>query len=265
MGLLWGPGWRRTGRSSGCTGARAGVGPSRVEASSGPRPKRAQLQLGPCDPGSRRTRPSMGCFRAQDGGGPGTVRAALGPRMKGGLAQLRPRLGPDKRRPRHSQGFGAQDGREPGSLGAAFGAQAGGGPGTFGAALRPLLEMGLAQLGRLWGLGWSGAWHRWGRFGARAGPGTVEALSGPRRKGAQAQPGTWGLGWRRTRHSWGCLWSQDGGGAGTVGAALGHRMEETQAQLGLLWGPGWWEARHSQSLVAALSLYSSTLIHNLKW
>ena len=50
-----------------------------------------------------------------------------------------------------------------------------------------------------------------------------------------------------------------------MGAALGPRMEEDQAQLGLLWGPGWWEARHSQSLVAALSLYSSTLIHNLKW
>ena len=42
-------------------------------------------------------------------------------------------------------------------------------------------------------------------------------------------------------------------------------LGEDQAQLGLLWGPGWWEARHSQSLVAALSLYSSTLIHNLKW
>ena len=50
-----------------------------------------------------------------------------------------------------------------------------------------------------------------------------------------------------------------------MGAALGPRMEEDQAQLGLLWGPGWWEARHSQSLVAALPLYSSTLIHNLKW
>ena len=50
-----------------------------------------------------------------------------------------------------------------------------------------------------------------------------------------------------------------------MGAALGLRMEETQAQLGLLWGPVWWEARHSQSLVAALPLYSSTLIPNLKW
>ena len=219
----------------------------------------------PLVPGWRRSRHSWGCFGAQDGGGPGTVRAALVPRMEGGLAQLRPRLGPDKRRPKHSQGFGAQDGREPGSLGAAFGAQAGGGLGTFGAALGPWLEMGLAKLGRLWGLGWSGAWHRWGRFGARAGAGTVEALSGPRRKGAQAQPVPWGLGWRRTWHSWGCLWSQDGGGPGTVGAALGPRMEEDQAQLGLLWGPGMWEAWHSQSLVAALPLYSSTLIHNLKW
>ena len=127
------------------------------------------------------------------------------------------------------------------------------------------MEEDQAQLGLLLGLGWSGAWHRWGRFGARAGAGTVEALSGPRRKGAQAQPVPWGLGWRRTWHSWGCLWSQDGGGPGTVGAALGPRMEEDQAQLGLLWGPGMWEAWHSQSLVAALPLYSSTLIHNLKW
>ena len=130
-------------------------------------------------------------------------------------------------------------------LGLLLGLRLEGGPGTFGAALRPWLEMGLAQLGWLWGLGWSGAWHRWGRFGARAGAGTVEALSGPRRKGAQAQPVPWGLGWRRTWHSWGCLWSQDGGGPGTVGAALGPRMEEDQAQLGLLWGPSWKGAWHS--------------------
>ena len=69
---------------------------------------------------------------------------------------------------------------------------------------------------------------------------------------------------REPRHSQ-ALGAQDEAGPGTVGAALGPRMEEDQAQLGLLWGPGWWEARHSQSLVAALSLYSSTLIHNLKW
>ena len=194
--------------SWGCTGgARAGAGPSTVEASSGPRPEGAPAQPRLWGLGWRRTRHSWGCFGAQDGGGPGTVGAALGPRM----------------------------------------------------------EEDQAQLGLLLGLGWSGAWHRWGRFGARAGAGTVEALSGPRRKGAQAQPVPWGLGWRRTWHSWGCLWSQDGGGPGTVGAALGPRMEEDQAQLGLLWGPGWWEARHSQSLVAALPLYSSTLIPNLKW
>ena len=46
------------------------------------------------------------------------------------------------------------------------------------------------------------------------GPGTVEASSGSRPKGAQA-----------------------GGGPGSVGAALGPRLEEDQAQLGLLWGP----------------------------
>ena len=50
-----------------------------------------------------------------------------------------------------------------------------------------------------------------------------------------------------------------------LGLLWGPELGEDQAQLGLLWGPGWREARHSQSLVAALSLYSSTLIHNLKW
>ena len=73
------------------------------------------------------------------------------------------------------------------------------------------------------------------------GPGTVEASSGSRPKGAQA-----------------------GGGPGSVGAALGPRLEEDQAQLGLLWGPVWREARHSQSLVAAVQLSSSTFNHNLK-
>jgi len=74
------------------------------------------------------------------------------------------------------------------------------------------------------------------------GPGTVEASSGSRPKGAQA-----------------------GGGPGSVGAALGPRLEEDQAQLGLLWGLVRREARHSQSLVAAVQLSSSTFNHNLKW
>ena len=73
------------------------------------------------------------------------------------------------------------------------------------------------------------------------GPGTVEASSGSRPKGAQA-----------------------GGGPGSVGAALGPRLEEDQAQLGLLWGLVRREARHSQSLVAAVQLSSSTFNHNLK-
>jgi len=74
------------------------------------------------------------------------------------------------------------------------------------------------------------------------GPGTVEASSGSRPKGAQA-----------------------GGGPGSVGAALGPRLEEDQAQLGLLWGLVRREARYSQSLVAAVQLSSSTFNHNLKW
>ena len=73
------------------------------------------------------------------------------------------------------------------------------------------------------------------------GPGTVEASSGSRPKGAQA-----------------------GGEPGSVGAALGPRLEEDQAQLGLLWGLVRREARHSQSLVAAVQLSSSTFNHNLK-
>ena len=100
------------------------------------------------------------------------------------------------------------------------------------------MEEDQVQLGLHWG---GRSWR---------GPSRVEASSGPRQKGP-----------RRNQ----VLGARDEAGPGTVGAALGPRMEETQAQLGLLWGPGWWEARHSQSLVAALSLYSSTLIHNLKW
>ena len=47
----------------------------------------------------------------------------------------------------------------------------------------------------------------------------------------------WGLGWRRTRHSWGCFGVQDGGGPGTVGAALGPKMEGSLAQLRPCLGP----------------------------
>ena len=96
------------------------------------------------------------------------------------------------------------------------------------------------------------------------GPGTVEASFGPSLEGAQAEPGPQGPGWRRTRLSWGCFEAQSGGGPGTVGAALGPRLEEDQAQLGLLWGLVRREARHSQSLVAAVQLSSSTFNHNLK-
>ena len=89
---------------------------------------------------------------------------------------------------------------------------------------------------------------------------------GPRLEEDQAQLGLlWGPGWRRTRLSWGCFGAQSGGGPGTVGAALGPRLEEDQAQLGLLWGLVRREARHSQSLVAAVQLSSSTFNHNLKW
>ena len=97
------------------------------------------------------------------------------------------------------------------------------------------------------------------------GPGTVEASFGPSLEGAQAEPGRRGPGWRRTRLSWGCFEAQSGGGPGTLGAALGPRLEEDQAQLGLLWGLVRREARHSQSLVAAVQLSSSTFNHNLKW
>ena len=91
LGLLWGPGWRRTGCSSGYTGgARAGVGPRTVEACSFPRSKGSPAQPGPWGPGWRRTRHSGGCFGAQDGGGPGTVGAALGPGLVGGPAQPEP-------------------------------------------------------------------------------------------------------------------------------------------------------------------------------
>ena len=138
-----------------------------------------QAQLGLCwGPGWRRTRCSWGCTGgAQDGGEAGSVGAVLGPRLEEDQVQLGLHWeGPSWR-----------------------------GPGTVGAALGPRMEEDQAQLGLLLGLGWSGAWHRWGRFGARAGAGTVEALSGPRRKGAQAQPVPWGLGWRRTWHSRGCF------------------------------------------------------------
>ena len=101
--------------------------------------------------------------------------------------------------------------------------------------------MDLAQLGLLRGLSWKGAWHSWGFFGARDGgrPGTVEASSGPRQKGAQEQLGPWGLVWWRTRNSWGCFGAQAGRRPGTIWAALGPGIEEDQAQMGLLWGPGW--------------------------
>jgi len=41
------------------------------------------------------------------------------------------------------------------------------------------MEMGLAKLGRLWGLGWSGAWHRWGRFGAGLDQAQLRPCLGP--------------------------------------------------------------------------------------
>ena len=94
------------------------------------------------------------------------------------------------------------------------------------------------------------SWGYIGGGGAGGGPSTVAAYSWPRLKGYPAQQG---------------LGAQDEAIPDTVGAALGPGLEEDQAQLGLCWGLGWWEARHSQSLVAALPLYSSTLIHNLKW
>ncbi len=54
----------------------------------------------------------------------------------------------------------------------------------------------------------------------------------------------------RTWHSWGCLWSQDGGGPGTVGAALGPGLEKDQAQLRPALGPDQKGPRHSQGLGA---------------
>ena len=120
----------------------------------------------------------------------------------------------------------------------------------------PRMEMGLAQLGLLWGLGRRGAWHRWGWFGAqtKANPSKTSA-SGPRIEEDQTHLGLfWGPGWRRTlaqlgllwglgqrgaKQSWGCCEVQDGEGPGTVGAALGPRMEMGLAMLGLLWGLSW--------------------------
>ena len=142
----------------------------------------------------------------------------------------------------HSRGLGAQSGGGLAQLRPPLG------PDQRG----PRLEEDQAQLGLLWGPVWRG-------------PGTVEASFGPSLEGAQAEPGPQGPGWRRTRLSWGCFEAQSGGGPGTVGAALGPRLEEDQAQLGLLWGLVRREARHSQSLVAAVQLSSSTFNHNLKW
>ena len=71
----------------------------------------------------------------------------------------------------------------------------------------PRMEMGLAQLGLLWGLDWRGAWHSWGLLLAQTtgGPGPALAL-GLRIEEDQQQLGLlWGPGWRWTWHSWGCL------------------------------------------------------------
>ena len=126
--------------------------------------------------------------------GPGTVEASCGPRRKGAQAQVEPR-GPGWRRTRLSWGcVGAQDGGGPGAVGAALGG--------------PELEGGLAELRPPLGPD-------------KKGPGATRSL-GPGMKQAQAQLGLlWGSGWRMTRHSGGCFGAQDGGGPGTVGAALG--------------------------------------------
>ena len=141
------------------------------------------------------------------------------------------------------------------------------GPGTVEASCGPRRKGAQAQVEPR-GPGWRRTRLSWGCVGAQdgGGSGAVRAtLGGPELESGleQLRPALF-PDQRDPRHSQG-LGAQDGGGPGTVGAALGPRMEEDQAQLGLLWGPGWWEARHSQSLVAALPLYSSTLIPNLKW
>ena len=165
---------------------------------------------------------------------------------------MRPALFPDQRDPRHSQGLGAQDEAA---------------PDTVWAALGPRMEEDQAQLGLLWGLSWRGTWHSWGFFGAQDGgrPGTAEASSLPRPKGAPAQPGPWGLGWRRSRHSWGCFGAQNGGGADAVGAALGPRMEEDQAQLGLLWGLSWRGAWHSWGCFGAWAREGVGTVEACSW
>ena len=89
LGLLWGPGWRRTRLSWGCVGVEDGGGPGAVGvALGGPELEGGLAELKPpLGPDQRAPRHIL-YLGAQDGGGPGTVGAALGPELERCLAQL---------------------------------------------------------------------------------------------------------------------------------------------------------------------------------